>query len=733
MNIFNFALILYYTYVVEIIKGLNEQQREAVMTVEGPVLVIAGAGSGKTRLLVHRIAYLIREKKISPRNILAVTFTNKAAGEMKERIKKLIGARFHPTPQGLRYEASQQPWMGTFHHVCVRILRAEIGKIGFKKNFAIYDEADQLALVKKIMKEKAVSLEQFNPRSMLAVISKAKGELQSVESYVSGESYFERVVARIYEAYQKILKENNALDFDDILQKTVELFQKFPEVLEKYQNIFRYILIDEYQDTNHAQYVLVNLLGGRHRNLCVVGDDWQSIYAFRGADVRNILNFEKDYPEAKVVKLERNYRSTQKILDAAYGVISKNLRRKDKKLWTDNVEGHNIIVYKSSDEQDESDFIVREIQRLAEEEGLSFNDFVVLYRTNAQSRAIEEVFLEVAIPYRVVGGLRFYERREIKDFLAYLRFINNATDEISLERIINLPARGIGEVTLGKWIKFARENNLDLVSSAKKSRSIANLDKAKIDAISKFGALVERLQDEARRVSVIDLMESVLTETGYQKLLLSEGEAGQIRYENVRELFTVAEKYKNEKGMNGLNLFLEEVSLMASTDNIDSKSGTVHLMTLHSAKGLEFDTVFIAGMEEGLFPHSRAMLDESELEEERRLCYVGITRAKKRVYLLWTTTRNIFGSVRVNVASRFLEDVPEELISGYEKLPGKEKTGKVSSKKEIIYNFKDGERVSHPAFGEGVVISAKDDIVTVAFMKAGVKKISAKFGKLKKV
>ncbi|HBB37285.1 MAG: ATP-dependent DNA helicase PcrA [Candidatus Moranbacteria bacterium GW2011_GWC1_45_18] len=715
---------------MEIIKGLNEQQREAVLSTEGPVLVVAGAGSGKTRLLVHRIAYLIKEKKVSPRQILAVTFTNKAAEEMKERIKKLLVGDF-------RF----QPWMGTFHHICVRILRSEIDKIGYKKNFVIYDDSDQRALVKKIMKENEISAEQFNPRAMLAVISKAKGELMKVEDYISGESYFERIVARVYGAYQKNLLENNALDFDDILQKTVELFQKFPDILEKYQNVFRYILVDEYQDTNQAQYVLVNLLAQRHRNLCVVGDDWQSIYAFRGADVRNILDFEKDYPEAKVVKLERNYRSTQKILDAAYGVISKNIRRKDKKLWTDNIEGHDVVLYKASDEQDEAGFIIREIQRIVEEEGLSLDDFVVLYRTNAQSRAIEEAFLESAVPYRVVGGVRFYERREIKDFLAYLRFISNPTDEISLGRIVNLPPRGIGNITLGKWIRFTRENNLDFVASAKKTGDICGLNGAKMDAIAKFGAQIERLRSEAGRATIIDLMDSILTETGYQKLLLSEGEVGQIRFENVRELFTVAEKYKKEEGLEGLNMFLEEVALMASTDNIDSKSGLVHLMTLHSAKGLEFNTVFIAGMEEGLFPHSRALLDERELEEERRLAYVGITRAKKRIYLLWATTRNIFGSTRVNVASRFLDDIPAELKADFEEFRAfpkvrKGKAGLFEEKKEkslALEKFKDGERVRHSIFGEGIVISTKDDIVTVAFMKEGLKKISAKFGKLKKI
>jgi len=715
-----------------LLAGLNVEQREAVLTTEGPVLVIAGAGSGKTRLLTHRIAYLIKEKKVLPRNILAVTFTNKAAGEMKERVRKLLEGDFSKS----HWSSSREPWLGTFHHISVRILRQEAERIGYRRNFTIFDDSDQLALVKKIMKEKNLSVEQFNPRAMLSVISKAKGELQNVEDYLSGESYFERVVARIYESYQKYLQENNALDFDDLLQKTVELFQKFPEVLEKYQNIFRYILIDEYQDTNHAQYVLVNLLAERHRNLCVVGDDWQSVYAFRGADVRNILSFESDYPEAKVVKLERNYRSTQKILDAAHGVISKNLRRKDKKLWTDNAGGQDIAIYRASDEQDEASFIVSEIMRLRDEENLNFNNFVVLYRTNAQSRALEEAFLEAALPYRVVGGLRFYERREIKDLLAYLRFIANPRDEISFDRIINLPARGIGAVTLGKIINYSRGKGLSLVETLKKSHRIEGLNSGKSDQLAKFGVLIERLRGVAKRVPLTDLMDSILTETGYQKMLLAEGEAGQIRYENVRELFTVAEKYNSQKGGSGLEQFLEEVTLMSSTDNIDSESGLVHLMTLHSAKGLEFDTVFMTGMEEGLFPHSRSLLDQTELEEERRLCYVGLTRAKKRVYLLWATSRNIFGSVRVNVSSRFLEDIPLHLVQNFQFPTSNFQTNsndqKAKQKKIHEFHFKDGERVSHPDFGEGIVISSDRDVLTIAFMKSGLKKISASFAKLKK-
>ncbi len=706
-----------------LLSELNDQQREAVLATEGPVLVIAGAGSGKTRLLAYRIAYLMKEKKVSPRNILAVTFTNKATGEMKERVKKLVGREFF-----------RQPWMGTFHHTCVRILRAEIECLGYGRNFAIYDDSDQLALMKKIMKEKEISPEQFNPRAMLSVISKAKGELARIEDFVSGDSYFERVVARVHEKYQKQLRENNALDFDDLLQKTVEVFQKFPKVLEKYQNIFRYILVDEYQDTNHAQYVLVNLLSKRHRNLCVVGDDWQSIYAFRGANVRNILDFEKDYPEAKVVKLEKNYRSTQKILDAAYGVISKNINRKEKKLWTENTEGHNVLVYQASNEKDESLFIVREIQSLSEKEGLGLNDFVVLYRTNAQSRAVEEAFLEQAVPYRIIGGVRFYERREIKDFLAYLRFIANPRDEISFERLVNVPSRGIGKATFKKIVAFARSETLDFIEAMKQSDKAGQIITAKAETLEMLGELIDRLRGEAGRVPLTDFMDSVLTESGYQMMLLAEGEIGQIRYENVRELFTVAEKYNREKGISGLSQFLEEVSLVASTDNIESQNGAVHLMTLHSAKGLEFDTVFIAGMEEGLFPHSRSLLDENELEEERRLCYVGITRAKKRIYLLWASSRNIFGSSRVNAASRFLEDVPEELKENYQERLSKNRKGeKKEHAQKKMPDLKDGQRVKHSSFGEGVVISVEEDIITVAFMKSGLKKISAKYAKLEKV
>ncbi len=717
-----FPQLIYYTHCMGIIKGLNEKQREAVLTTEGPVLVIAGAGSGKTRLLTHRIAYLIHGKKISPRNILAVTFTNKAAEEMKERVKKLLGRDF-----GI------QPMVGTFHHLCVRILRREIDKIGFSKNFVIFDEADQLALIKKIMKEKGVSREQFHPRALLAVISQAKNELQRVEDFIKGESYFEEVTAKIYEGYQKRLKENNGLDFDDLIQYAVEIFKNYPQTLRKYQDIFRYILVDEYQDTNKSQYVLVNLLAQKHRNLCVVGDDWQSVYSFRGADVRNILDFEKDYPEAKVIKLEQNYRSTQKILDAAYGIISKNIHRKDKKLWTDNAGKHKVIIYQARDESDEAEFIVSEIKKISERDGVGLNDFVVLYRTNAQSRALEEAFLRKALPYRIVGGVRFYERREVKDFLAYLRLISNPNDSVSLERVVNLPPRGIGKATFRKWTDFARAENLNLIQAAEQAVKIARLADSKARALCRFGQFVRKAQREILKMNLLDFMDFIFAESGYQKMLLNEGDVGRIRYENVREIFTVAEKYKDLKGLEGLSRFLEEAALVSSSNEVDQSQQSVHLMTLHSAKGLEFDTVFIAGMEDGLFPHSRSLIDPQDMEEERRLCYVGITRAKRRVYLLWTAVRNIFGSARVNVASRFLADIPDELADNI----NDEEEEKESKKEEedgfLKVDFKDGERVLHKSFGEGIVISAKEDLVTVAFKKAGVKKLSARVAPLRKI
>ncbi|HRZ94999.1 MAG TPA: UvrD-helicase domain-containing protein [Candidatus Moranbacteria bacterium] len=735
-----------------ILEKLNNSQKEAVTTTEGPVLIIAGAGSGKTRALTHRVAYLICEKRVRPGNILAVTFTNKAAQEMKERIKSLLESNGGD---------ANFPVMGTFHSICVKILRREIDKIGFKTSFNIFDDQDQLALMKRTMKEMQIDVEQFRPKAILGAISKAKNELIDAEEFKKGiGGYFEEVVSKIYTNYQKKLKEQNALDFDDILMYTAKVFQRFPEVLKKYQNIFRYIMVDEYQDTNHAQYLLIKLLSQKHGNICVVGDDWQGIYSWRGANIQNILDFEKDYPKAKVIKLEQNYRSTQNILDAAYGVISKNVNRKDKKIWTENSGGHLLVSYEADNEKNEAEFIAEEIQKMKKTKH-AYGDFVILYRTNAQSRIIEEVMLRNSIPYRIIGGIKFYQRKEVKDVVAYLRLINNFSDEVSLERIINEPKRGIGDITLGKWTQLARKNNKDLIETGlaisnfqlpiSKKTPILNdqikntkykIRDAKLDAISKFSEFIVRMAELKKKLLITDFIQKVFVESGYEKYLLDGTEEGEMRQENVRELLTVAKKYEDYEGEEGLNLFLEEVALVSDTDNIDQNIESVHLMTLHSAKGLEFRVVFIAGLEEGILPHSRSMLDHSEMEEERRLMYVGITRAKEKVYLLFTSERNIFGSTQINPPSRFLDDIPSHLVRNYQ-LPitslQSNFNDKISNfKKENNFEiqnikFKDGDRVRHTVFGDGMIVATQGDVITIAFSKVGLKKLSANIAPLKKI
>lgn len=718
-----------------ILEKLNNSQKEAVIATEGPVLIIAGAGSGKTRALTHRVAYLICEKKVHPGNILAVTFTNKAAQEMKERIKNLLESNGGDT---------NFPVMGTFHSICVKILRREIDKIGFKTSFNIFDDQDQLALMKRTMKEMQIDLEQFRPKTILGAISKAKNELINAEGFEKGiGGYFEEIVSKIYTNYQKKLKEQSALDFDDILMYTVKIFQKFPEVLEKYQNIFRYIMVDEYQDTNHAQYLLIKLLSQKHGNICVVGDDWQGIYSWRGANIQNILDFEKDYPKAKVIKLEQNYRSTQNILDAAYGVISKNVNRKDKKIWTENSGGHLITSYEADNEKSEAEFIANEIQKMKNTEYV-YGDFVILYRTNVQSRIIEEVMLRNSIPYRIIGGIKFYQRKEIKDIVAYLRLINNFTDEISLSRIINEPKRGIGEITLDKWIKFAKNENLNLIdsgmkiadSNSQRQSVISKIRDTKIDAISKFSEFIIRMEKLKNKLPVTDFIQKVFIESGYEKFLLDGTEEGEMRHENVRELLTVAKKYEDYENGEKLNSFLEEVALVSDTDSIDQNVDSVHLMTLHSAKGLEFQVVFIAGLEEGILPHSRSMLDHSEMEEERRLMYVGITRAKKKVYLLFTSERNIFGSTQINPPSRFLDDIPEHLLETFDRRQEAYKKNdnfNISASVPNVLSFKDGDKVCHEIFGNGMIVSTQGDVITVAFSKVGLKKLSASIAPLKRI
>ena len=713
-----------------LLENLNQSQREAVETTEGPVLVIAGAGSGKTRALTFRTAYLICEKKVRPGQILAVTFTNKAAKEMQERIAQLL------SEQNFK---GHLPLVGTFHSICARLLRSEIGKIGFESNFNIFDAQDQLSLVKKTMKELGVDPTQFRPQSILSAISKAKNELIDVKMFqASVGGYWEEVVSRVYLAYQERLKKNNALDFDDILMLLVQIFRTYPEVLEKYQNIFRYIMVDEYQDTNHAQYVLIKMLADKHKNICVVGDDWQGIYSWRGANIQNILDFEKDYPNAKVVKLEQNYRSTQQILDAAYGVISKNINRKDKKIWTDNKAGHLLASYEAEDESDEAQFIVSEVISLRNK-GVKLNNIVVLYRTNAQSRIIEEAMLGASVPYRIIGGLKFYQRKEIKDIIAYLRLVENFNDEISLERIINEPKRGIGEKTVAKWVAFAKESTADLIVSGLQISAQTKIIQAKLDNIAKFCEFIKKMQAVKDKLTLADFIQKVFAESGYEKQLIDGTDEGQMRVENVRELFTVAKKYDQFSEGEGLRLFLEEVALVADTDNIDQSSEAVHLMTLHSAKGLEFQYVFIIGLEEGILPHSRSMLSETEMEEERRLMYVGITRAKEKVYLLFTKMRTIYGSTQINAPSRFLDDIPAELVENAELSMINACAEKYMSNRnktiltEMKASYKGGERISHEKFGEGLVISSQGDIITVAFKAVGLKKLDSLLAPIRKV
>jgi DNA helicase II / ATP-dependent DNA helicase PcrA len=728
----------------DILDGLNKQQKEAVTMADGPLLIIAGAGSGKTKTLTHRVAYLIKNHGVNPRNILAVTFTNKAAGEMCERILRILYPEADKNYKYSLYNNSNLPTIGTFHAICSKILRSEIEVLGYEKSFHIIDDQDQQALMKRILKEFEIDPQQFNPRAILAAIGKAKNELVISEDFSNqANGYYEEIVAKCYKRYQSQLKENNGLDFDDILVFMVQIFQRFPNVLTKYQNQFKYILVDEYQDTNRAQYLLINMLASKHRNLCVVGDDWQSIYKFRGADIKNILNFENDYPEAKVIHLEQNYRSTQVILDAAYGVISKNINRKDKKLWTEKEAGLPVTSFEAEDERDEAEFVAHEIKN----GGAPYSKYVVLYRTNAQSRIIEETFLKKSMPYRIIGGIKFYQRKEVKDMVAYLKLISNFNDAISLGRIINEPKRGLGDITLKKWINIAREakNNLIETSLETVNDKYKMID-AKKDAVAKLREFIKRMKEIQPRISLADFIEKVFKESGYEKMLLDEGAEGEIRWENVRELITVAKKYdKNkEEYVDVLAAFLEEVALASDVDNVDQNQDAVHLMTLHSAKGLEFPTVFIVGLEEGILPHSRSMLSHGEMEEERRLMYVGLTRAKEKIYLLFTRQRSIFGSTQMNSPSRFLEDIPENLIQKnsyreieqkvFEKLLKKSaQVGSAFDRKKIKKDskFKGGEKVKHAEFGEGIVVSAVGDTVTVAFKKAGIKRLSAEFAKLK--
>ncbi len=657
---------------MNMLEGLNQFQKEAVTTVDGPVLVLAGAGSGKTKALTHRIAYLISEKKVSPFNVLAVTFTNKAAGEMGGRVSKLLTnvkqnsrpkddqplAENNQKPNKLKsynLQPIRLPWLGTFHSVCVRILRREAEVLGYSRNFVIYDDSDSKSVVKRLMKEQKIDPKEFKPEVIRYFISGAKNELMDTKEYAKYvDSPITEVSAKIYKLYQDYLIEANALDFDDLIMQCVRLFKENPKILEKYQETFKYILIDEYQDTNQAQYIWVKLLASKHKNIMVVGDDYQAIYGWRGANFKNILNFERHYPGAKVIKLEQNYRSTQTILEAANEVIKFNKNKTDKALWTEGAPGRPITLYQALNEKDEGEFIALELRSLCKDGDL--NNYAVLYRTNAQSRAIEETCIRFDIPYKIVGGVQFYQRKEIKDIIAYLRLMVNPADKESMARIIAAPPRGIGEKTLQK------------VSSIKYTVSSEEYELLP-PKVKDFYKILRELKQQSEDIRLDDLIMQVAVKVGYKKWVLDGSAEGEGRWENIEELMTVASEIENQFQVSeaseagaALEAFLEKVALIQDTDKVGGDDKVLTLMTLHSAKGLEFDTVFITGMEEGIFPHSRSLDDQHQMEEERRLCYVGITRAKKNLYLLNTYERNLYGRFQANPISRFIEHIPEHLI-----------------------------------------------------------------------
>ena len=631
---------------------LNPMQKEAVLHTEGPLLILAGAGSGKTRVLTHRIAYLIEEKEVNPWNILAITFTNKAAGEMRERVDSLVGF------------GAESIWVSTFHSTCVRILRRYIEHLGYTTSFSIYDSDDQKTLMKQVFKTLDIDTKQYKERSVLGIISSAKDKLISPEEFLlnAGQDFRQKKVGEIYREYQNQLKKNNALDFDDLIVKTVELFQNDSQILDYYQERFRYIMVDEYQDTNTAQFKLISLLASKYGNLCVVGDDDQSIYRFRGADIENILSFEQTFPGARVIKLEQNYRSTQNILDAANSVIRHNRGRKEKSLWTANGTGDEILFKQFDDARDEADYIARQIR----DSEFSYQDQAVLYRTNAQSRLLEERCIFYNVPYRLVGGVNFYQRKEIKDILAYLKTVANGVDDLSVLRIINVPKRGIGATSMGRVTMFASEHGMSLYSALREARMVPGLGKA-VEKIGRFISQMEcfRAMAQSEEYSIQDLIEAILEETGYEEELKAEGEIeAETRMENIQELINKAAAYEEDSQHPSLDEFLEQVALVADIDNVDSSEDRVTLMTLHSAKGLEFPKVYLAGMEDGLFPGMMAVSsdDPTDMEEERRLCYVGITRAKKELVITAARKRMTHGETRYCKPSRFVEEIPAELL-----------------------------------------------------------------------
>jgi DNA helicase-2/ATP-dependent DNA helicase PcrA len=707
---------------------LNPVQREAVLHTEGPVLIVAGAGSGKTRILTHRIAYLVREGNVAPGSVLAITFTNKAAREMADRVEALVGSRI-----------ARGMWILTFHSACARILRREHALLGLPSHFSIYDEADSERVVKMILEVGSVDPKRFPPKAVRAVISRAKDNLLGAREYLEAAgNWYERQVADLYVEYERRLGAAGAVDFDDLILRTVRLFRDHPQVLEHYQERFRYILIDEYQDTNRAQYHLVNVLASKHRNLCVVGDADQGIYSWRGATIQNLLDFEHDYPDAEEFILDQNYRSTRTILEVANALIGHNLQRKPKNLWTDADHGTPVTRFRAEDEHDEAWYVAREVERLVTEQAeFSYGDIAVFYRTNAQSRVIEDVFMKAGIPYRVVGGVRFYERREIKDVLAYLRALVNPQDAVSMRRVINTPKRGIGDQTVGALEAFAREEEITLLESCRRVDEIAVLSPRAVGAVRGFVDVMDRLRARmAEDARPSRLVEASFMETGYDAELDAERTVeAESRKENLRELVGVGAEFEARFPDAGLPEFLEQIALVTEQDEYDEAAGAVTLMTLHNAKGLEFEVVFIAGMEDGVFPHFRSMTDADELEEERRLAYVGITRARKRLYLTHAWSRSLFGASSYNPPSRFLNEIPSELIDELEQGDGRGAPDPIVAGEPPDVSA--GDTVEHDRFGEGVVLTVSglghDAEAVIRFEEEGEKRLLLAYAPLRKV
>ena len=713
----------------KLLEGLNPEQARAVETTEGPLLIQAGAGSGKTKTLTHRIAYLIATNKATPFNILAVTFTNKAAKEMRIRVAELLDARAD--------DRGFMPYMGTFHGICVRLLRQDGEHIGISNRFVIFDESDRQAAVKRVSKQLMIDEKLFTARSISSLISSAKNDMVGPQEYNNfASSPSQKTAARIYPLYEAMLREASALDFDDLISRTVLLMQTKPEIRDKWRAQFKYIMIDEYQDTNTAQYKLVKLLTSEHRNIAVVGDDWQSIYSWRGADFRNILNFEKDYKDCTIIKLEQNYRSTKHILDAAHSVITKNAQRSDKKLWTDAGDGFPVQVVQVGSERDEAESIIRRVRNGVDAGLRHYRDFAVLYRTNAQSRSIEEAFVHYGIPYRVVGGVRFYDRKEIKDIMAYLRLIFQPEDRVSFERIVNVPARSVGAKSLQNFFNWQEVSGLNLFQALAQANDCSEITPKARTSLSELGDILESLRIVSEEASVSGLIDSLLRRIDYLNSLDDGSLQGEARQENVKELLSVAQEYQDE----GLAGFLEEVALVSDLDSANFDGDAVTLMTLHAAKGLEFPVVFMPGMEESILPHSRALYDQGEMEEERRLCYVGMTRARKELYLINCASRMLYGGVQHNAPSRFLSEIDgqSQAVSGNEPTYSFQPTTsnpQASQNMETRYvpDLSEGDSVKHQLFGVGTVMEIEGDNAVIYFKGKGTRKLNISFAPLEKL